>query len=87
MLLDADERHLDFRGSVLVDDRTVTLSTVVRIKNRRGRLYLSVVWPLHGLVVRSMLRRAQYSLSSARSPGAAAPGPPPMVMTIPEAAP
>lgn len=63
VLLGTDERHLDFRGSVYVEDETVTLSTVVRIKNRRGRLYMAVVWPLHGWIVRSMLRRTQYALA------------------------
>lgn len=63
LLLGTDDRHLDFRGSVLVDERWVTLSTVVRINNRRGRLYMAVVWPIHALVVRSMLHRAQHALA------------------------
>lgn len=67
LLLGADERHLDFRGSVLVDERWVTVSTVVRITNWRGRLYMLVVWPIHGRVMRSMLHRAQYALSTDRA--------------------
>ncbi len=63
VLLGADERHLDFRGSVRVSDGAVTLSTVVRMNNRRGRLYMLVVWPIHERVVRSMLRRAHGELA------------------------
>ena len=73
VLLGTDDKHLDFRGSVLVEERVVTLSTLVRINNRRGRLYMTVVWPLHALVVRSMLRRAQYSLADGVAPGQLAP--------------
>jgi hypothetical protein len=71
LLLGSDERHLDFRGSVLVDDGWVTLSTVVRLKNWRGRLYMLAVWPIHGILVRSMLHRAQYVLSTDRVTGLA----------------
>jgi hypothetical protein len=66
VLLGADDGHLDFRGSVLVSVGVVTLSTVVRINNRRGRLYMLVVWPIHGRVVRSMLRRAHRDLAMSR---------------------
>jgi hypothetical protein len=58
LLLGTDAGHLDFRASVLVDDRTVTLTTVARAHNRRGRAYLAVIDPIHPRVVRAMLRRA-----------------------------
>jgi hypothetical protein len=58
LLLGRDAGHLDFRASVLVEDERVTLSTVVRIHNRRGRLYFAVVRRFHPRVVRRMLRRA-----------------------------
>ncbi|WP_407564660.1 DUF2867 domain-containing protein [Streptomyces sp. 184] len=58
LLLGRDAGHLDFRASVLVEDGRVTLSTVVRIHNRRGRLYFAVVRRFHPRVVRRMLRRA-----------------------------
>lgn len=64
VLLGTDSGHLDFRASVLVeeDPGTVTLGTVVRLHNRRGRLYWAVVRPLHPFVVRAMLRRAAHRL-------------------------
>ncbi|MEO3768374.1 DUF2867 domain-containing protein [Streptomyces sp. B8F3] len=58
LLLGKDAGHLDFRASVLVEDERVTLSTVVRIHHRRGRLYFAVVRRFHPRVVRRMLRRA-----------------------------
>lgn len=58
LLLGRDAGHLDFRASVLVEDERVTLSTVVRIHNLRGRLYFAVVRRFHPRVVRRMLRRA-----------------------------
>ncbi|WP_460758808.1 DUF2867 domain-containing protein [Nocardiopsis oceani] len=78
VLLGTDSGHLDFRASVLVDTNSregggeegdgdnrdaVTLTTVVRLHNGRGRLYWAVVRPLHPLVVRAMLRRAARRLS------------------------
>jgi hypothetical protein len=38
-----DAGHLDFRASILVDRGRVTLSTIVHVHNRRGRLYLRAV--------------------------------------------
>ncbi|ORM34112.1 DUF2867 domain-containing protein [Williamsia sp. 1135] len=58
VLLGSDASHLDFRASVLVDDETVTVSTVAVAHNARGRWYLSVIAPIHPIVVRGMLRRA-----------------------------
>jgi hypothetical protein len=58
VLLGTDSGHLDFRASVHVADGRVTLSTVARTNNRRGRLYLLPVGVLHPPIVRSMLARA-----------------------------
>ncbi|MGW5880331.1 DUF2867 domain-containing protein [Nocardiopsis terrae] len=84
VLLGTDSGHLDFRVSLLVRERSVTLTTVVRLKNRRGRMYWAVVRRLHPVVVRGMLRRAAHRLTDrawdgrcgARGPraGGAAPG-------------
>ncbi len=76
VLLGTDSGHLDFRASVLVEDApaAVTLTTVVRLHNRRGRLYWAVVRPLHPFVVRAMLRRAARRL--AERPRAARSGAP-----------
>lgn len=70
-LVGTDAGHLDFRASVLVERGSVTLSTVVRVRNRRGRYYLRAVRLGHAAVVRAMLRRASPRLadrSRARAP-------------------
>jgi hypothetical protein len=62
VLLGSDADHLDFRASVLVRDRRVTMSTVASAHNARGRLYLGVIRFAHPVVVRAMLRRAVHSM-------------------------
>ena len=65
IILGEDDRHLDFRLSVLCSPgafpRTgsqLTVSTVVHCHNRLGRAYLLVIAPFHRLVVKASLRRA-----------------------------
>ncbi|TQK51867.1 uncharacterized protein DUF2867 [Streptomyces sp. SLBN-118] len=58
LLLGEDAGHLDFRASVLIADDTVTLTTVVRTHNWRGRLYFAVIRRFHPPIARRMLRRA-----------------------------
>lgn len=65
VVLGEDDKHLDFRLSVLCADqpspggkRHLTLSTVVHCHNRLGRLYILVIAPFHRLVVQSSLCRA-----------------------------
>ncbi|WP_328870754.1 DUF2867 domain-containing protein [Streptomyces sp. NBC_00287] len=71
VLLGEDAGHLDYRASLLVDvkARTVTLGSVVRIHNRRGRLYWSVVRHAHPFMARLMLRRTHRRLAL-KAPGA-----------------
>lgn len=59
IVLGADDRHLDFRASVLLRraDNTVVATTVVRCHNLLGRLYLAAILPFHILVVTDALRR------------------------------
>lgn len=60
IVLGADDRHLDFRASVLLrraDKTTVVATTVVRCHNLLGRLYLTAILPFHILVVTDALRR------------------------------
>jgi hypothetical protein len=64
IILGEDDRHLDFRLSLLVDRNatgagTVHATTVVRCRNRLGHAYLAAIAPFHHLVVRSSLARAQ----------------------------
>ena len=71
ILLGEDDKHLDFRVSVLCPDalpasvskggRQLTLATVIRYHNAFGRLYFFVVAPFHRGLVKSALRRASRS--------------------------
>lgn len=63
LVLGEDDRHLDFRASVLVrvttdeEKRDLILTTAVRCHNLPGRLYLLTIAPFHRLIVRSNLER------------------------------
>jgi len=64
LILGEDDRHLDFRASMLLrdgpDDREseVIATTVVHCHNRLGRVYLALIMPFHRLIIRSGLSRA-----------------------------
>ena len=64
VLLGADQAHLGFRASVLVEADRVVISTVVELHNRRGRAYFAVVRRLHPIVVRGMLARAAKQMAA-----------------------
>jgi Protein of unknown function (DUF2867) len=64
VLLGTDERHLDFRASVLREPRRVVLSTVVQLHDARGRAYFAIVRRVHPMIVRAMLDRAASRLSN-----------------------
>jgi hypothetical protein len=71
IILGEDDRHLDFRASVLVrtDDRgarRLVATTAVRCHNLLGRTYLAVIRPFHVLVVRSNLSRLGLGLDGLR---------------------
>lgn len=62
IILGADDRHLDFRLSLLRRPAaqgapTLVATTVVHCHNRLGRWYLATIMPFHRLIVRSSLRR------------------------------
>ena len=68
IVLGEDDKHLDFRLSVLCSgqsapgaQRQLILSTVVHCHNRLGRFYIFLIAPFHRLVVRSSLRSAARS--------------------------
>ncbi|MEU6701822.1 DUF2867 domain-containing protein [Pseudonocardia sp. NPDC046786] len=63
VLLGTDERHLDFRASVLREDGRVVVTTVVALHGARGRAYFALVRLLHPTVVRAMLGRAAHRLA------------------------
>ncbi|NLF04938.1 MAG: DUF2867 domain-containing protein [Actinomycetales bacterium] len=64
-LISADDRHLDFRCAVGVDVEAglVRVTTAVRLKGWRGRVYFAPVRLLHPTVVEAMLRRAARRLA------------------------
>ena len=57
ILLGGDDRHLDFRGSMLITPggASAVLTTVVHFNNRLGYVYFFVVRPFHRLIVTSLL--------------------------------
>ncbi len=52
-----DDKHLNFRVSLLKKDKLVTVSTLVEYNNLFGRIYMTIVMPFHKLVVKAMMRR------------------------------
>ena len=64
LVLGVDDRHLDFRASILLGALNgegafeVVVTTVVHCHNTFGRAYLNLIRPFHVLVVRSNLGRA-----------------------------
>jgi len=64
VLVGTDQSHLGFRASVLVETDRVVLSTVVRLRNRRGRVYFALVRLIHPWVVRRMLAQAARRLAA-----------------------
>jgi hypothetical protein len=72
VVLGEDDRHLDFRVSLLRQDGPgragVVVTTVVHFHNLLGRAYFSVIRPFHLVVVPAMMRRGVGVLE--RTPGA-----------------
>jgi hypothetical protein len=65
IILGEDDRHLDFRLSVLCSGAAapemtprLTITTVVHCHNLLGRAYIFVIAPFHRLIVKACLRRA-----------------------------
>ncbi len=52
-----NDKHLDFRVSVISDSGRVFLSTWVHPHNIGGRIYLRSIMPFHILIVRNALKR------------------------------
>lgn len=59
-LISANDTHLNFRAAIRVDteSRLLQLTTVVKLRGWKGKLYWSVVSLFHGPVTRSMMTRA-----------------------------
>ena len=65
VLVAADDRHLDFRCAIAVDEQTrlLRVTTTVRLHGWRGRLYFAPVRIAHPVVVRSMVKAAARSFA------------------------
>ena len=69
VVLGEDDRHLDFRLSVLCrpadgdagNASELVLSTVVKCHNATGRAYIALIAPFHRLIIRASMRRAARS--------------------------
>ncbi|WP_299691858.1 DUF2867 domain-containing protein [uncultured Tateyamaria sp.] len=57
MIAGFDDKHLEFRVSVLSRDGRVSLATWVHPHNVGGRLYLAAIMPFHIMVARNALAR------------------------------
>ncbi len=68
IMFGGDDKHLDFRASLLVQRDAVqpsaVLSTVVHYNNWLGRLYFFFVRPFHRLIVASLLRNVRRRLGA-----------------------
>lgn len=60
IILGEDDKHLDFKISVLKDDASssVCLTTLVRFNNVFGRIYFLPVKPFHKIILKTMLKKA-----------------------------
>ncbi|MBD5769628.1 DUF2867 domain-containing protein [Marinomonas colpomeniae] len=54
-----NDKHLDFRVSVISQNGKVFLATWVHTNNMVGQLYLKVILPFHILIVRNALARVR----------------------------
>ena len=59
MIMGIDDRHLNFRVSVLIDREKsyIHITTLVQYRNRLGKAYFLLVKPFHKMIVRSLLKR------------------------------
>lgn len=66
IILGEDDKHLDFRISLLLRTNSVgqesvrelVVTTVVQCHNSYGRIYINLIKPFHVMIIRSNLRRA-----------------------------
>ncbi len=59
-----NDKHLDFRVSVISRDGKVYLATWVHRHNLGGRLYLRLIMPFHVMIARNGLARVQAQVNS-----------------------
>jgi hypothetical protein len=59
VLFGVNDKHLDFRGALLIRGGLAIMATTVKLHGRLGRAYFALVKPFHGVIVRGMLARAR----------------------------
>jgi len=52
-----DDKHLDFRVSLLKHEDTLTVSTFVKYNNLFGKVYMFFITPMHKIVVKNMMKK------------------------------
>ncbi len=57
IIMGFDDKHLDFRISILIDGPNAYAATWVRRHNRLGRMYLAMIMPFHVLIMRNAVGR------------------------------
>ncbi|MDR0348320.1 MAG: DUF2867 domain-containing protein [Tannerella sp.] len=59
IIMGADDKHLNFRASILKDssEETLSLITVVHYNNIWGKVYFFPVKPFHKIIMRGLLKR------------------------------
>lgn len=57
IIVGEDDRHLDFRASILKNDKGFYVATWVKPHNLAGRAYLATIMVFHKLIVRDAVRR------------------------------
>ncbi|MDR1385686.1 MAG: DUF2867 domain-containing protein [Planctomycetaceae bacterium] len=59
VLMGVDDKHLNFRVSVLIDrERShICITTAVHYNNRWGKMYFLIIKPFHRIIVHSMIKR------------------------------
>jgi len=60
-----NDKHLNFRVSVISQDGQVFLATWVRTNNIAGKIYLKTILPFHILIARDALSRVHYASRTA----------------------
>lgn len=67
-ILGEDDRHLDFRISLMIDSGQLRISTLVCPHNLFGWLYLAVVLPFHHLISAVMAGRMARTINDGAMP-------------------
>lgn len=61
VILGADDKHLNFRVSILIDQsaiHNIKVTTLVEYNNKMGKWYMAIVAPFHRIVVKYMVKQA-----------------------------